>query len=73
MDDFKSYILSSRIANEKNAAFYVYWVSEFYRYCSKDPGDAVTQEVVEKYLAYLASVHPETPDFRRLGEKRIPL
>jgi integron integrase len=32
----------------------VYWVSEFYRYCSKDPGDAVTQEVVEKYLAYLA-------------------
>jgi integron integrase len=54
MDDFKSYILSSRIANEKSAAFYVYWVRDFYRYCSKHPDNTVTQEEVEKYLAYLA-------------------
>jgi site-specific recombinase XerD len=54
MDDFKSYILSSRIANEKSAAFYVHWVTGFYEYCSKNPEDAVTQEDVEKYLAYLA-------------------
>jgi hypothetical protein len=30
MDDFKSYILSSRIANEKGADFYVHWVTGFY-------------------------------------------
>jgi site-specific recombinase XerD len=54
MDDFKSYIVSSRIANEKSAAFYVHWVTGFYGHCSKDPEDAVTQEEVEEYLAYLA-------------------
>ena len=53
MDDFKSYILSSRIANEKSADFFVHWVTGFYRYCSKDPDDTVKQEDVEKYLAYL--------------------
>ena len=54
MDDFKAYILSSRIANERNADFYVRWVTGFYKYCSKDPADAVTQEVIDEYLAYLA-------------------
>jgi len=54
MDDFKAYILSRRIANEKSAAFYVFWVRDFYRYYSKDLDDTVTQEEVEKYLAYLA-------------------
>lgn len=54
MDDFKAYILSSRIANEKSADFYVRWVTGFYRYCSKDPDDAVKQEVIDEYLAYLA-------------------
>ena len=54
MDDFKAYILSSRIANEKSADFYVHWVKGFFGYCSKDPDDAVTQEVIDEYLAYLA-------------------
>jgi integrase len=54
MDDFKAYILSSRIANEKSAAFYVYWVMDFYKYCSKQQDDAVTQGEVDNYLAYLA-------------------
>ena len=54
MDDFRAYILSSRIANEKSAAFYVHWVTGFYGYCTKHPDDAVTQEEVEKYLTYLA-------------------
>ena len=54
MDDFKAYILSSRIANEKSAGFYLHWVTGFYRYCSKDPDDALTQEVIDEYLAYLA-------------------
>ena len=51
MDDFKAYILSSRIANEKSAAFYVYWIRDFYRYYSKDPDDAVTQKVVSSDLS----------------------
>ena len=54
MDDFKAYILSSRIANEKSADFFVHWVTGFYRYCSKDPDDMVTQEVIDEYLTYLA-------------------
>jgi hypothetical protein len=29
-------------------------VTGFYRYCSKDPGDAVTQEAIDEYLTYLA-------------------
>jgi len=54
MDDFKAYILSSRIANEKSVGFYLHWVTSFYRYCSKDLDDVVTQEVIDEYLAYLA-------------------
>jgi integron integrase len=54
MEDFKAYILSSRIANEKSADFYVHWVKGFFGYCSKHPDDAVTQAVIDEYLAYLA-------------------
>jgi hypothetical protein len=54
MDDFKSYILSSRIAKEISADFFVHWMTGFYSYCSKDPDDTVTQEVIDEYLAYLA-------------------
>jgi hypothetical protein len=53
MDDFKAYILSSRIANEKSADFYVHWVTGFYRHCSKNLDDTVTREVIDEYLAYL--------------------
>jgi hypothetical protein len=54
MDDFKAYIFSRRIANEKSADFYVHWVKGFFGYYSKNLDDAVIQEEVEKYLAYLA-------------------
>ena len=59
MDDFKSYILSRWIANEKSAAFYVHWVTGFYGYCSKRPEDAVTTEEIKKYLGYLSKTKEE--------------
>ena len=54
MDDFKAYILSRRIANEKSADFYVNWVTGFFGFCSKNLEDSVTTEEIEEYLAYLA-------------------
>ncbi len=54
MEKFKSYLLSSRIANEKNHAFYLHWVAQFYGFCGKHPEDDAEQAEVERYLSYLS-------------------
>ncbi|RZB38502.1 MAG: hypothetical protein SRB2_00250 [Desulfobacteraceae bacterium Eth-SRB2] len=54
MEDFKSYLLSRHLSNEKQAGFYLYWVSQFYRHCNKSPGDRVESEDIERYLKFLA-------------------
>jgi len=54
MQDFKSYLLSMRIAGPKAVDFYIHWVTQFYRYNRKRPGDAVTKQETETYLKHLS-------------------
>jgi len=54
MEGFKSYLLSRHLSNEKQAGFYLYWVSQFYSHCNKSPGDRVESEDIERYLKFLA-------------------
>ena len=54
MEKLKSYLLSRRIASEKNHVFYLNWVAQFYGFCSKHPEDTVRQAEVERYLAFLS-------------------
>lgn len=59
MQDFKSYLLSRRIAGPKAVDFYIHWVTQFYRFNQIEPGDAVSKPEVEAYLKHL-SKHKET-------------
>lgn len=54
MERFKSYLLSRHVINDKNAGFYLYWVTEFYKYCKKHLTDSVTKEDIEGFLKYLS-------------------
>jgi integron integrase len=54
MEDFKSYLLSRHIPDEKKSGFYMYWVSQFYAHCNKSPCDRVESEDVDQYLKFLS-------------------
>ena len=54
MQDFETYLLSMGIAAPKAVAFYIHWVTQFYRFTGKRPGAAVTQQEVEAYLHHLS-------------------
>jgi hypothetical protein len=53
MEDFKSYLLSSHVLDEKKAGFYLYWVGQFYRHCNKFISDRVESEDIDRYLKFL--------------------
>jgi len=54
MQHFKSYLLARHIAGPKAVDFYLHWVTRFYRFLHKQPGDAVTQQEMETYLKHLS-------------------
>jgi len=54
MEQFKSYLISSKLADEKKAGFYVSWVTSFYRYCNRSLDDSITTEDIERYLKRLS-------------------
>lgn len=66
MEDFKSYLLSKHVPDEKKAGFYLYWVSQFYSYFNKSPSDNVKPEEIDRYLKFLAkrSGQKGNDDFR---------
>lgn len=53
MEDFKSYLLSKHLPNEKKASFYLYWVRQFYSHLNKSPMDKVKPEDIDHYLKFL--------------------
>jgi len=59
MEQFKSYLLSRRLTDEKKAGFYLSWVTRFYKSCNKNPEDSVTEEEIERYLKQLSKNHEE--------------
>ncbi|MDY6839821.1 MAG: integron integrase [Thermodesulfobacteriota bacterium] len=67
MEGFKSYLLSRHVMNDRKAAFYLYWVKEFYRYCDRHPGEPVKTEDIDRYLKHL-SKHREDWQVKQAGE-----
>ena len=54
MDQFRSYLISTALTDEKKAGFYVSWVSSLYVYYKKRPSDTVTAEEIDRYLKHLS-------------------
>jgi integrase len=54
MEQFKTYLITSRLTDEKKAGFYISWVNHFYKFCNKNPEDSITQEEIEPFLKYLS-------------------
>jgi integron integrase len=54
MEAFRTYLLTSRIANEKTVDFYVHWVAQFFDHCRKHPDDEFTPEEQTAFLKFKA-------------------
>jgi len=50
MEDFREYLLKSRVANTKTAPFYLHWVTQFFKHCHKHPEEAFTLEEQAAFL-----------------------
>jgi hypothetical protein len=44
MEGFKSYLLKREIIPEPKVVFYLHWVTRFYAFCNKQPGDKVLSD-----------------------------
>ena len=59
MDRFKDYLLAKRIVPENKILSYIAWVSQFYAFCDKIPGDDVSSAEVERFLKHLTKFREE--------------
>ena len=59
IEQFKSYLLSRHLTDEKRTGFYLSWVTRFYEFCNKNPEDSIGTEDIERYLKYLSKGHEE--------------
>jgi len=50
MEDFREYLLKSRVANTKTVPFYLHWVTQFFNHCHKHPEEAFTLEEQAAFL-----------------------
>ena len=54
MEQFKSYLITSKLTDEKKAGFYLSWVTRFFEFCNKNPEDSAAQQEIEPFLKYLS-------------------
>ena len=54
MEQFKSYLITSKLTDEKKAGFYLSWVTRFFEFCNKNPEDSAVQQEIEPFLKYLS-------------------
>ncbi|MBW2088752.1 MAG: integron integrase [Deltaproteobacteria bacterium] len=59
MDRFKDYLLAKRIVPENKIPYYIAWISQFYAFCDKTPGDDVSSAEVERFLKHLTKFREE--------------
>jgi integron integrase len=59
LEQFKSYILSRRLIDEKKAGFYLYWVNRFHGFCKKQLSDSTSIGDIERFLKHLTRVREE--------------
>jgi len=50
MEDFREYLLKSRVANAKTAPFFLHWVTQFSNHCRKHPEEDFTPEEQAAFL-----------------------
>jgi len=55
MDQFKDYLISSKLTDEKRAGFYINWITRFYKSCNKNPDDPVTQKEIDQRIGFKVS------------------
>ncbi|MEW5948293.1 MAG: integron integrase [Thermodesulfobacteriota bacterium] len=53
MEDFKTYLLSKNIVPETKLVYYISWITQFYAFCGKNPGDDVSSEEIASFLKHL--------------------
>jgi integron integrase len=59
MEQFKSYLITSRLTDENRAGFYLSWITRFYEFCNKKQEDSVAQEEIERFLKYLSRIRED--------------
>lgn len=59
MKNFEQYLNSVRIDPMNQIPYYVSWVSRFFSYHSKKPGDAVNPKEIDIFTHYLSKIYEE--------------
>ena len=59
MKDFQSYLLSKRIVTEKQAPYYINWVSLCYNYFNRTADEGITLDEIENFLNMLGKCKEE--------------
>ncbi|MBN1625811.1 MAG: phage integrase N-terminal SAM-like domain-containing protein [Deltaproteobacteria bacterium] len=54
MEQFKAYLTSSKLTDEKKAGYYLSWVTRLYNFYKKKTKDPITSEEVAHYLQSLS-------------------
>jgi len=54
VEQFRTYLLSRRVTDEKRTEFYLYWLTRFHAFCKKQPTDPIITEDIERYLKHLS-------------------
>ena len=54
MEGFKSYLLSRQVVAEHKVVFYLHWITRFYSFANKQPGDQVAKDEIGRFLKHLS-------------------
>ena len=54
MEQFRNYLISSKLTDDKRADYYLAWIAVFHKSFKKKPEDPVMQEEIENFLNHLS-------------------
>lgn len=54
LDKFLNYLPNKQIIKPSQRSFFVQWVAELYKFCKKEPGQDLTWEQINQFIAQLA-------------------
>jgi len=59
MDDFIQYLSRKRIVSPKQRQFFAIWVRNFYHFLERSPGQPVSNDDAQRFLASLDDTHQD--------------